>query len=109
MEETTNYRIQQLREEQFKIESEIKTLLEKQTDRFSIYMHHGDDVCEQLRDTFPNISDEKLDAMVDVANQALYEIECVFQYNPETKKYYLSTIESRDKTILVNSNLIDIT
>lgn len=109
MDATKNKDIQDLMAQKASIEAQIKTLLEKQTDRFSIYMHHNDDVHEQLRDAYPNISDEKLDEMVDAANEALYGIECVFEYSPETKKYYLSTIESRDEITLVNSNLIDIT
>lgn len=108
MEETTNESLPELIKQRESIDAQIKQLIEKKADQFSVYMH-VDDVYEDLNDRFNGVSDERFDKMVAAAKDALYEIECVFKYNTDTKTYVLQRIESCDKKIFVNSDLIDIT
>lgn len=103
----TNDRIQKLREEQLKIETEIKTLLKTKLDSFSVYVH-AEGVYEALSDEFPNISDELINQMSDTAKSYLYELECVFTRN-QNGEYFLEKINTSNDIVFVNSNLIDIT
>jgi len=102
----TNDRINELRKQQCEIETEIKSLLKKNLDSFSVYLH-AEGVHESLSDEFRNISDDVIATMSDTAKSYLYEIECVFKCNELSGKHFLEKIITSNGLVFVNSDNIE--